>query len=308
MHDFLEELEIRGRAAITARRYHDYLATFAGWLSRTNGEAAETLRLADVNPERLRQYQLFLARRRDPRDGHVIGAATRNLYHIALRNFLRYCRRRRALEAPDPDEHLQLAKERDVPIRHLRRDEARRLAEAVALDAPTGLRDRAIVEVLFGTGCRVSELVALTRRQVDVIRREAEIVGKGGRSRLLLLTEEAARWLRRYLETRPDDAPWIFLSRQRDRDGAPRPLTPRQVQNVVERAARRAGMPIRVSPHYFRHSRLAILARRAGVEVAQRVAGHRSLNTTARYLRATNEFLRRAFDEAERAESDDDGG
>lgn len=306
--DYLEQLEIRGRAAITARRYHDYLSVFAGWLGQMTGQAADSLRLSDLDPEHLRRYQLHLARRRDPRDGHVIGPSTRNLYQIALRNFLRYCRRRRGLEAPDPDEHLELAKERDVPIRHLRRAEAKRLAEALPLDEPSGLRDRAIVEVLFGTGCRVSELVALTQRQVDLARREAEIIGKGGRSRLLLLTEDAAHWLRRYLETRSDDAPWIFPSRQRSSDGEARPLTPRQVQNVIERAARRTGMPVRVSPHWFRHARLAILARRSGVEVAQRVAGHRSLNTTARYLRTTNEFLRRAFDDAERADADDERG
>ena len=286
---------------MTAEHYHRYLGTFVEWLAATCGKAADAVRLSDVDPECIRQFRLFLARRRDPRDGRVIATPTRNLYQIALRNFLRYCRRRRGLEAPDPDEHIELAKERDIPVRRLERSEVERLGRAVDLEKPTGLRDRAIIEMLFGTGCRVSELVALTRRQVDLVRREAEVIGKGGKSRLVLLTEDAAHWARRYVETRSDESPWLFISRQRDRDGKRRPLTTRQVQNVVERAAHRAGIPFRVSPHWFRHSRLQILAAISGVHVAQRIAGHQSLSTTSRYLSVSDSTLRKLFDEAEHA-------
>ena len=254
-----------------------------------------------VDAERLRQYRLFLARRRDPDSGRVIGAGTRNVYQVALRNFLRYCRRRK-LDAPDPDEHLQLAKERDREIRHLTRAEALRVADAVRLDEPSGLRDRAVIEMLFGTAVRVSELAAMTRRQVNLDRREAEVVGKGGKSRLVLLTEDAAHWLRRYLETRSDDATPLFVSNRKDDDGALRALSVRQIQRTVDEAAQRAGLPFRISPHWFRHTRLTTLARHAGVETAQRIAGHSSLATTSRYLHVTDDHLRRAFDEAERKE------
>ncbi len=301
VHEYLEEVEIAGRSAVTARRYHDYLATFLKWLATTRVRDESTLRANDLDAETIRQYRLYLARRRDPRNGRVIGAATRNLYQIALRNFLRYCRRRR-LAVPEPDETLQLAKERDIEIRHLERGEVVRIASAIRLDQPTGLRDRAIVEALFGTGVRVSELVGLTIRQVNLERREAEVVGKGGKSRLVLLTTAAAGWLKRYLVSREDGSSHLFVSNRKDDEGTLRPLSVRQVQHVVEGAARRAGIPFRVSPHWFRHSRLTVLARHAGVQAAQRIAGHASLATTARYLHVSDEHLRRAFDEAERAD------
>ena len=301
--DYLEDLEIRGRSALTARNYGRYLRTFAGWLASATGKDERDLAPGDVDEERLRQFRLFLARRRDPRSGQIITAATRNLHLIGLRTFLRYCRRRRKiLTLPDPDDVLELAKQRDATVKHLEREEALRIAGAIELDAENGLRDRAIVETLFGTGVRVSELVSMTIRQVSWERREAEVMGKGGKARLVVLTDEAAYWIKRYVETRSDDSSWLFISRRRDDDGGFRALTVRQVQRIVDRAAHRAGIPFRVSPHFFRHSRLLLLTRFGGVHLAQRVAGHASLSTTSKYLKVTDEHLKRAFDQAYRAE------
>lgn len=299
--EYLEELEIKGRAAITAKRYGEYLQAFLTWLASTRRKDAAALTLADVDDGALRQYRLYLARRRDPRDGHIIAAPTRNLYLTALRSFLRQCRRRDPT-VPDPDEALELAKERDREIRHVERDEVARMAKAIPLDEPNGLRDRAVLETLFGTGCRVSELCAMTLRQVDLSRREAEVIGKGGRSRLVLLTEDAAYWIRRYVDARDDEATHLFVSRKRDGEGAPKPISVRQVQRIIDQAAQRAGLPVRVSPHWLRHSRLTVLARHAGVQAAQRVAGHASLQTTARYLHLSDPQLRTLYDEAERAD------
>ncbi len=299
--DYLEEVEIRGRSDRTVVNYRAYLEAFLAWLGALLAKGVDALTVADLTAEHLRQYRLYLARRRDARSGRPIGATTRNLYTIGLRNLLRYCRGPRKLDVPDADEHLQLTKERDVEIRHLEPSEVARIAVAIRLDAPTGLRDRAIVETLFGTGVRVSELVSMKIRQVNLDRREAEVVGKGGRSRLILFTEESAGWLRRYLETRADDAPHLFVSNRRDEDGVLRPLGIRQVQRVVDDAARRAAIPFRVSPHWLRHGRLTVLARFSGVQVAQRVAGHSSLQTTSRYLHVSDEHLRAAFDHAEEA-------
>ncbi len=300
VHDYLEDLEISGRSQLTVRRYAAYLDTFMDWLAFSVKTDAASLDTRHVTDERLRQYRLFLSRRRDPASGRAIGPGTRNLYAIALRNVLTYALRQRKLDVPDPQDTLQLAKERDVEIRHLDRDEVERLRRAVDLAKPTGLRDRAITEVLFGTGVRVSELAAFTIRQIDLERREAEVIGKGGRSRLVLLTEEAAAWLRRYLETRTDDHPALFVGTTRKELRA---LSVRQVQRVIDVTSKRAGLPFRVSPHWLRHSRLTVLARHSGVQVAQRIAGHTSLATTSRYLHVSDPHLRKAFDDAERADS-----
>lgn len=284
------------------KRYRSYLDVFAHWLAFTTHKKPDELTTADLTHDRLREYRLYLARRRDQATGRPIGPGTRNLYSITVRNLLKYCARQRKLDVPDADETLTLAKERDQEIRHLDRGEAERLRNAVDLTKPTGTRDRAIVEVLFGTGVRVSELVALTIRQVDLARREAEVVGKGGRSRLVILTEDAAGWLERYLNERTDRHPAMFIGSTR---AEPRALSVRQIQSIVDVASKRAGLPFRVSPHWLRHSRLTTLARHAGVQVAQRIAGHTSLATTSRYLHVSDPHLRKAFDEAERADRGD---
>ncbi len=288
--------EIQGRSALTAKRYHAYLDTFTSWLSTVRHVAPAALTIAGLDAETLRQFRLYLARRRDSRTGTPLGAGTRNLYLVALRNLLRYCRRR-GIAVPDPEQHL--AKERDIEVRHLTREEALRMLEAIRLDEPHGLRDRALVEALFGTAVRVSELCTLQRRRVDLQRREVEVIGKGGKSRLVLLTAESAYWLKRYLDSRTDDSVWLFLSPHRDQSGQPRALSIRSVQRTVDEAAHRAGLPFRVSPHWLRHTRLTVLARHAGVQVAQRIAGHSSLATTSRYLHVTDQHLRQLFDAAE---------
>jgi len=298
-HDYLEDIEISGRSALTVKRYGAYVQVFLDWLAYVAHEERPRLVAADVTPERLREYRLFLARRRDPDTGHPITAGTRNLYAIALRNFLRYCMRRRGLKVPDPADHLELAKERDLEIRHLGTEELERLRNAVDIARPTGLRDRAIIEVLFGTGVRVSELAAMTIRQVDLRRRSTEVVGKGGRSRLVLFTPGAVEWLTKYLGTRRDEHPALFVGSARGRLGA---LSVRQIQRVVDSASTRAGLPFRVSPHWLRHSRLTRLAQYSGVHVAQRIAGHTSLATTSRYLHVSDPELREMFDKADRDE------
>ncbi|HUP02188.1 MAG TPA: tyrosine-type recombinase/integrase [Gemmatimonadota bacterium] len=297
IHDYLEDLEINGSSALTARRYSAYLTTFVNWLAFRTTTPADALTASDVTDELLREYRLFLARRRDPRSGRPVGPGTRNLYVIVLRNLLRYCRRRR-IAAPDPDETLDLAKERDIEIRHLGRDEVDRIRDAVDLSKTSGLRDRALIEVLFGTAIRVSELAGLTIRQVDLGQRAAQVVGKGGRSRLILFTEEAAAWLGRYLASRTDDHPALFVNGRRLQLRA---LSVRQMQRVVEQNSLRAGLPFRVSPHWFRHSRLTELAQHAGVQVAQRIAGHTSVATTSRYLHVSDPHLRDLFDRADEA-------
>jgi integrase/recombinase XerD len=298
--DFLEEIEIRGKSAMTARHYGAYLAAFLEWLAFQSHATPDELAADLIDQENLRSYQLALARRRDRRTGRPIGAATRNLYSTALREFMKYARQRRGVVLPDPLEALPRAKERDVEIRRLGRDEYDRMRNAVDLTKPGGLRDRAILETLFGSGARVSEIASLTRRGLDLTRREVQIIGKGAKSRLVFLTAEAAGWVKRYLDSRRDDHPAVFVTMK----GSARALGPRQIERIVSNAALRAGLPFNVSPHWLRHSRLTIVARHSGVEVAQRVAGHASLQTTARYLHVTDSQLRALYDQAELA----DGG
>ena len=115
----------------------------------------------------------------------------------------------------------------------------------------------------------------------------------------MLLTEDAAGWIERYLASRDDDRPELFLT---TKDHEARALGVRQIQRIVDAAAKRAGLPFRVSPHWLRHSRLTVLARYSGVQVAQKVAGHSSLQTTSRYLHVSDAQLRSLYDQADKAD------
>jgi len=207
-----------------------------------------------------------------------------------------------------------IAKVGEKTMRRMEVSDFEALLEALAKTGKAALRDRALLEVLFATGCRLSELCTLTRRRVNLKTREVEVLGKGKKVRGTYLTEGAARHLERYLAARKDSSPYVFISGQSVRRVVDRktglkraqkatyPLTPRSVQALVERLAMKAGLPDDFSPHWFRHGRLTIVARHAGLLAAQELAGHASPNTTRRYTRITSAELKRHFDDAERKE------
>src|SRR5206468_12535373 len=274
---------------------------------------------ADARAERLSRdliadYQVALSRRRNPHDPEArLSLATRNLYAVALRGLLRHGVTRLELALPAPDT-VVLARVGEKTMRRMEVEDFERLIEAIPQGAPNALRDRALLEVLFATGCRLSELCGLTRRRVNLKTREVEVLGKGKKVRGTYLTEGAARHLERYLAARKDSSPYVFISGQSVRRVVDRktglkraqkatyPLTPRSVQALVERLAMKAGLPDDFSPHWFRHGRLTIVARHAGLLAAQELAGHASPNTTRRYTRITSAELKRHFDDAERKE------
>jgi len=311
VEDYFRQLALAGRAERTLGNYRQYLDDFAAYAASHGAPAgAPAVRL---NRELITDYQVALSRRRNPHDPETrLSLATRNLYAVALRGLLRHGVTRLELALPAPDT-VVLAKVGEKTMRRMEVEDFERLVEAVQ-PGPNALRDRALLEVLFATGCRLSELCALTRRRVNLKTREVEVLGKGKKVRGTFLTAKAAERLDRYLATRKDDSPFVFVSRQsvrRVRDPRtglrePRkgiyPLAPRTVQALVERLGLRAGLPDDISPHWFRHGRLTIVARHAGLLAAQELAGHANPNTTRRYTRITSAELKRHFDDAERLE------
>lgn len=306
---YLQHLTLAARSERTLGGYRAYVADFLAFLeARGLPSASPATRL---RRDLVTAYQLALARRRG-RGGKPLTAATRNVYAAAVRGLLRHGITVLGLELPAPDT-VVVAKVGDRSLRRMDRGDLARLVTAIG-PGRNALRDRALIEVLFSTGCRLSELCTLTRRRVDLRNREVEVVGKGKKVRGTYLTPEAADRLKRYLDTRRDDAPPLFVSSQtvrlvRDlRTGERRPkkgvypLAPRSVEEIVTRLARRAGLPDDFSPHWFRHGRLTVVARHAGLLAAQELAGHASPQTTRRYTRVTSAELKRHFDESERKE------
>jgi integrase/recombinase XerD len=310
--DYFRKLTLSGRSDRTIAHYRDYIEDFCAFAGE-HGISRST-RATRIDRELIQLYQVHLAERpssRDP-DGHI-SVASRNLFAVALRGLLRHGVTDLKLNLPAPDTVI-IAKVGEKTMRRMEVEDFRALVEALPKTGKTALRDRALLEVLFATGCRLSELCSLTRRRVNLKTREVEVLGKGRKVRGTFLTEDAATWLGQYLDTRKDASPYVFVSGQtirhvKDRKTGQKvaqkaiwPLAPRSVQAIVEKLSMRAGLPDDFSPHWFRHGRLTIVARHAGLLAAQELAGHASPNTTRRYTRITSAELKRHFDDAERKE------
>ena len=278
--EFLEYLEIeKGRAINTIENYDRYLVDF---LKNT-----EVKRPSDITDKTVKAYRLALNRR-------GLGRRTQNYRMIALRMFLKYLIRS-GIEAMSPD-RIELAKETERDIDLISGDELYRL-----LDAPEGndlktLRDRAILELLFSTGLRVSELCSLSR-YLDWGRSEISVRGKGGKIRPVFISERAARAVKTYLKARTDldDALFIEVGRgakvKEGRDGSLR-LTRRSVARVVKHYAIKAGIDKRVTPHVIRHSFATDLLRNgADLRSVQALLGHAHIATTQIYTHVTDIHL-----------------
>lgn len=196
-----------------------------------------------------------------------------------LRSFLRYLRDIRGLQVYEP-EKIRRPKIPKREIDYLKKDELRRFRDAIPISRSTGLRDRALIEVLCSTGMRISEVLSLNREQIDWDRREARIIGKGNKERYVYFTEEALDWLRRYLEFRQDDNTAVFVS---DHGSSVR-LRAGGTWKRFHYYAKRAGLSKRVYPHMLRHTMATILlANGCPIGHIRSLLGHEHLNTTCRY-------------------------
>ena len=299
--DFLEYLEIeRNVSQLTIRNYAHYLERFRSFLATTSlpptVKTVKSVKPSDITSESIRQYRLYLSRYVD---GHGISLkrVTQNYHLIALRSFLKYLLKRDiAVVAP---EKIDLPKAESHSIKFLEREQVDRLLNMPELSKKEGLRDKAILEVLFSTGLRVSELVGLNRDQINFDRREFGVIGKGRRARVVFLSDSAADWLKRYLDAREDDAPALFIryAGKKPDEGqnakeAMR-LTARSVQRLVEKYAKKARLPIKITPHGLRHSFATdLLSGGADLRAIQEMLGHKNVSTTQIYTHITNPQLK----------------
>lgn len=273
--EYLEYLEIeRGRARKTQENYGRYLRAF---LAVTG---AETVR--EITAEAVRKFRLALARR-------GLKRATQGYYVIALRNFLKYLVRRGIKALPPETIELPKVARRDIEV--LSYDELERLLAAPRGTDLRALRDRAILETLFSTGLRLSELCVLPRA-LDLTRGEFSVRGKGEKVRVVFLSDRAKKALKEYMEKRSDmeEALFVSLSRAGKVLG---PITPRAVERLVEFRARQAGIAKRVHPHQIRHSFATdLLINGADLRAVQELLGHANVATTQVYTHLTNKELR----------------
>ncbi len=304
--DFLEYCEVeRGRSPRTVANYAFYLGRFA--------EFAHNVKPEKITDEAVHNYRLWLNRLTD-RDGEPLKKNTQNYHLIALRSFLKYLARHDAVSLAPEKIELARVPERDVTflegeeVERLLAAPLARLEKATPTQQLTALRDKVIIEMLFCTGLRVSELSHLKREDISLKRTEFTVRGKGSKKRVAFMSKEARAWLAKYLAARRDVNPYIFVphdraqkaeKRKKDTDAAC--LTSRSIQRIIERYAVAAGITKSVSPHTLRHSFATDLLRNgADIRAVQAMLGHSSITTTQIYTHITDKGLREVHEKFHR--------
>lgn len=297
INKYLIYLEIeRNYSPFTIRNYRHYLLKFRKWFERTY----EQEYINRLSPEIVRRYRLYLSRWVDEKE-KGLSITTQSYYVIALRAFLRYLSKK-GIKSLSPDK-IELPKAEGRNIKFLSREQVERLLEMPDITTIGGLRDKAILEVLFSTGLRVAEIAKLTRDKIDFKTREFGIVGKGRRLRVVFLSPRSADWLSKYLDAREDQwrPLWVRHSGKQialDKAGEVKKLTVRSIQRIVEKYRKAAGLPFRVTPHVLRHSFATnLLLNGADLRSVQELLGHKNVATTQVYTHVTNSRLKQVHDD-----------
>lgn len=291
---FLEHMEVeRNVSRLTIRNYRHYLSRFADWFTAQGYADIKELTL-----ENLRAYRVYLSRMGDE-EHKELSKRTQSYHIIAMRSFLKWLTKQDILVLSP--EKIDLPKSESYQMHFLTHDQLERLLSQPLVSTPRGLRDRCLIEVLFSTGLRVSELVSLNRDQVNTQTREFGVIGKGRKARVVFLSETAAQWVERYLVTRTDPYDPVFIRMNResspDADGESLRLTTRSVQRIIEKYAKEAKLPIKITPHGIRHTFATdLLQHGAGLRDVQEMLGHKNIATTQIYTHVTRPELKKIHD------------
>lgn len=294
IQEYLEYLEVeRDVSPLTIRNYAHYLRRLSEWATAHGVDAT-----SGITQDMVRQYRLYLSRLPDG-DSGTIGKKTQGYHIIALRSFLKYL-----IKTDRPSlspEKIDLPRGEGHSLKFLNGEQVDRLLNSPTLSTDVGKRDRAILEVLFSTGLRVSELVSLNRDTVDLNRREFGIIGKGRRQRVVFLSQRAVDWISEYLKARQDNYKPLFI-RHKGKMGPEISdeevrLTVRSVQRLIKKYAKKVKIPVDVTPHVLRHSFATdLLMAGADLRSVQEMLGHKNVSTTQIYTHVTNKQLREVHD------------
>jgi len=301
--DFLEYCEVeKGLSPISSRNYHNFLKVFINWLKNN--------KLNDIKPHQLTDkhiwdFRLYLSHKKD-HNGAYLKKTTQSYYLRALRQLLNYFADK-DIEAM-PSEKIKLPKltDKDKQIKFLSYKQVEHLLSMPDLTEVSGIRDRAILEVLFSTGARVSELTSLNLKQFDISGiinnklkdLELSIVGKGGKIRTIYFSSRCLHYLGLYLKTRQSDMfPPLFINyRPSNKKDDEHRLSVRAIEAIVKKYTIMAGLPVDATPHTLRHSYATdLLEQGADLRSVQELLGHSNIATTQIYTHVTNTRLRDVY-------------
>jgi site-specific recombinase XerD len=291
MVEFLEHLEVeRNLSSLTIRNYRHYLKRFIEWLGAQN-----CTDLTKVDLDLIRKYRVYLNRFQDDH-GETLSKTTQSYHVIAIRSWFKWLVKN-DVGVLQP-EKIDLPKGESTPMQFVSAEKIERLLAQPKVSTKVGLRDRAMLEVLFSTGLRVSELVSLDRDKIDLERREFGVLGKGRKVRLVFLSERASLWLEKYLQSRDDNWRPVFIRYSGSKaeitdDGDSMRITTRSVQRIVSKYAKRARLVVDLTPHGIRHSFATdLLNNGAGLREVQELLGHKNIATTQIYTHVTQPKLK----------------
>ncbi len=289
---FLEYCEVeKGLTSKTQENYSHFLKKFTDWLASAN---KENLLPSELTEKDIWEYRLYLSRNRKNKLKNELKRSTQTHYLVAVRNVLAYFVDK-DIQCLPPSK-IKLPKEKNKSVKFLKLAQIEKLLLAPDTKIKIGLRDRAILETLFSTGLRVSELVGLNREQVDSPREEkcleVPVAGKGGTTRTVYFSSRALDWIRNYVGTRRDADRALFIN-YRGPKNASRRLTPRSIEEIVKKYARTAGLSLIATPHTIRHSYATdLLSQGVDLRMIQEFLGHKNIATTQRYTHVVNKQLK----------------
>lgn len=293
IEDYLEYLIVERQVSPhTVRNYRLYLTSFGKWLGKHYPQA----KIETVTARMVKQYRVYLARTKH--GDKLLAPVTQGYYVIALRSFLRYLVKN-DYEVLSPDK-LELPRGKEHSLKFLAYGDVENMLSKPEVTKMQGLRDRAMMEVLFSTGLRVSELVSLSRRMVNLDSKEFGVRGKGNKVRVVFLSDRAAHWIERYLRERDDMYEPLFIRHAGRKAAIDDPkageklrLTVRTVQRAIAKYGRAAHLPYEITPHVLRHSFATdLISRGAGLREVQEMLGHKNIATTQIYTHVTNPQLK----------------
>jgi len=299
--DFLDYVDIeKGLSTKTQENYARFLRHFVVWLEKNNLTAG--LLPHQLTAKHIWDYRVYLSRGVSSQKTHKpLKKITQNCYLIALRALLSYFADKDIICLPA--DKIKLAKQpKNKKIHFLKLDEIRKLLDAPDTAEESGLRDKAILETLFSTGTRVSELTALNREQFSKIKNKVDflelaILGKGNKPRIVYFSARCLKWLNQYLAQRADTDPALFISYHvAAKKKKSRRLSARAIETIVKKYAKIAGLSLLTTPHTLRHSYATdLLTQGADLRLVQEFLGHSDISSTQIYTHVTNQRLRKSY-------------
>lgn len=284
INEYLVFLQEKEASPLTIRNYRHYLKRLLKFIEIKTSRP----HLSDISSSLIAQFRDSLLK---------MGLSNKTLsYHlIAARSFLKWLRKKGfdtlSLES------IEIPKTESRELQFLTGEEVDKLLNAPSLSTIQGLRDKAILEVFYSTGLRVSDLTALNKNSINIERRELKILGKKGKSRVVFLSARALEWTEKYLGSRKDNFGPLFIRHKGKMDPSfpdeKMRLTPRSVQRMIKKYVRKMKLPQDTSPKVLRHSFATdLLMAGADIRSVQEMLGHKNISTTQIYTHVTNKQLR----------------